>query len=86
MEFLSALAVLNGQKVVDAIRKGLGLKVTVDNIDGRKIANQVHASFCCPSKVPPGDGRLHLWCPQKTSVRYCVIAIYICLDLDITND
>ena len=42
---------LNGKDVVSAVSLGRSLKVTVDNIDGRIIANQVHVksliiSFC----------------------------------------
>ena len=33
---------LNGKDVVSAVSLGRSLKVTVDNIDGRIIANQVH--------------------------------------------
>ena len=41
LRMLDELAAQNANRVIEALRNGKSLKITVDNIDGRMLANQV---------------------------------------------
>lgn len=40
--FLNSLGAESNRGVVEAVKQGHDLKITVDNIDGRMVANQVN--------------------------------------------